>query len=103
MMQDNGRGPLVGHQTNGGGGSVSSWQTGFYSESLSGNTNSLAVQKFPIVTPDLPTAPYLENIGAPPDIPLEYMTLENLLNNGSTFVRQFTDILVGPIEKPGSN
>ena len=33
MIQDNGRAPLVGHRTNAGGGSISAWPTGFYSES----------------------------------------------------------------------
>src|SRR5262249_36843652 len=32
MIQDNGRAPLVGMRTSGGGGSVSGWITGFYSE-----------------------------------------------------------------------
>jgi Peptidase family S41/PDZ domain len=103
MIQDNGRAPLVGHATNGGGGSISGYQTGFYSESYSTNTNTLVVRKNPIVTAEYPTAPYVENIGARPDVPLEYMTLDNLLNSGKTFVQQFTDVLVGLIEKPKSN
>ena len=103
MIQDNGRAPLVGHTTNGGGGSVSGYQTGFYSESLSTNTNSLVVRKNPIVTAEYPTAPYVENIGARPEVALEYMTLENLLNGGRTFVQQFTDVLVGMIENRTRN
>jgi len=98
MLQDNGRGVLVGMRTSGGGGSVSGWPTGFYSESFSTNTNSLVVRRAPITTEDLPAAPYVENIGARPDIPLDYMTRENLLNNGRTFVNAFTDILLGLIE-----
>ena len=78
MIQDNARAPLVGMRTSGGGGSVSGWPTGFYSESYRHDTNTLVVRKNPIVTADLPTAPYVENIGARPDIPLDYMTRDNL-------------------------
>jgi C-terminal processing protease CtpA/Prc len=98
MIQDNRRAPLVGMRTSGGGGSVSSWPTGFYSESISNNTNTLVVRKYPIVTPDLPSAPYVENIAARPDIQLNYMTRDNLLNGGKTFVDQFTSILLNLIQ-----
>ncbi len=98
MIQDNGRAPLVGMRTSGGGGSVSGWYTGFYSESYSTNTNTLVVRKNYINTPDLPAARYVENIGARPDIPLDYMTRDNLMNNGKTFVQQFTSILLGLIK-----
>ncbi len=86
-------------RTSGGGGSVSSWPSGIYSESNASNTNTLVVRKAPIVTPDLPTAPYVENIGARPDIQLDYMTRDNLMNNGKTFVDQFTAILLDLIQK----
>jgi hypothetical protein len=99
MIQDNARAPLVGMRTSGGGGSVSAWPAGFYSDSTVTNTNSLVVRKNPIVTQDLPTAPYVENIGARPDIPLNYMTRDNLVNAGRPFVAQFTDIIVEQIRK----
>jgi C-terminal processing protease CtpA/Prc len=99
MMQDNGRGVLVGMRSSGGGGSVSGWPTGFYSESISTNTNTLVVRKNPIRTQEYPTAPYVENIGARPDIQLNFMTRENLLNGGRSFVEQFTQILVNEIMK----
>lgn len=97
MLQDNERAILVGARSSGGGGSVSGWPTGFYSESFSSNTNSLVVRKKPIATPDFPTAPFVENIGARPDVPLDYMTMENLMNGGRTFVDQFTEVLVQQI------
>jgi hypothetical protein len=99
MMQDNGRAPMVGMRSSGGGGSVSGWPTGMYSESIANNTNTLVVRKNAIATSDLPAAPYVENIGARPDIPLDYMTRENLLNGGRTFVDQFTQILLDRINK----
>ena len=98
MIQDNGRAPLVGMRTSGGGGSVSAWPAGFYSEFTANNTNSLVLRKNPIVTPDLPAAPYVENIGARPDIQLDYMTKDNLLQGGRPFVEGFTKIIVDQIK-----
>jgi hypothetical protein len=99
MMQDNGRGLIVGTRTSGAGGSVSAWPVGFYSEAFGTNTDTLVVRKQPVVTEEYPTAPYIENIGVRPDVSLDYMTRENLLNGGQTFVGQFTRILVDEIRK----
>ncbi len=97
MLQDNRRGLLVGTRSSGGGGAVSGYTTGHYSESYSTNTISLVVRKNPIVTPEYPTAPYVENIGARPDVPLEFMTRENLMAGGRPYVEQFTRILTDEI------
>jgi C-terminal processing protease CtpA/Prc len=99
MMQDNLRGPLVGRRSSGGGGSVSSWAAMSYSETSTTNTNSLVVRKNPIASPEYPTAPYVENIGAIPDIELRYMTKDNLLNRGRPFVDEFTKIVVDLVKK----
>jgi C-terminal processing protease CtpA/Prc len=101
MMQDNGRGVLVGMRTSGGGGSVSSYYAGFYSEGTASNTNSLVVRKQPIVTDEYPTAPFVENIGARPDIKLDYMKRENLMDGGQTFVSEFTRIMLDQIASGG--
>lgn len=98
MMQDNERGPLVGMRTSGGGGSVSAWSLS-YSEAPFTNTNTLVIRKSSIVTPDLPPAPFVENIGARPDVPLDYMTRDNLVNRGRSFVDAFTQILIAQINK----
>ncbi len=100
MMQDNRRGVIVGTRTSGGGGSVSGWPL-LYSESITTNTNSLVVRKQPIVTADLPTAPYVENIGTRPDIPLDYMTRDNLMSRGRPFVDAFTQIIADQIKSTG--
>jgi hypothetical protein len=97
MMQDNNRGVIVGMRTSGGGGSISGWPAGFYSEALATNTNSLVVRNHLIATPEYPAAPLVENIGVRPDITLDYMTRDNLLNHGATFVNQFTSILIDQI------
>ncbi len=98
MLQDNRRGLLVGSRSSGGGGSVSGYASGFYSETYSTNTNTLVVRKRAIPTPEYPAAPYVENIGARPDVPLEFMTRENLLNGGRTYVDQFTRVLTEEIK-----
>ncbi len=102
MIQDNKRALLVGARTSGGGGSVSQWPTGMYSESFSNNTNSLVVRKRAITTAEYPPAPYVENIGARPDIPLDMMTRDNLVNSWRTYVDQFTQIEGGEIRKAQS-
>jgi hypothetical protein len=100
MLQDNKRGPLVGTRTNGAGGSISLWPAGFYSEALSSNTNSLVVRKEPVAAPGYPSAQYVENIGAHADIPLDYMTRDNLMSGGRQFVEGFTRILVEHVRAP---
>jgi len=97
MLQDNQRGPLVGTRTNGAGGSVSGFLVGTYSESVAGNTNSLVTRIAPVQIPGYPVAPYIENIGAHADIPLEYMTRANLLLGGRPFVDAFTGVIVNEI------
>ena len=97
MMQDNKRGVIVGMRTSGGGGSVSGWPL-FYSEASFTNTNTLVVRNAPASAPDLPSAPYVENIGTIPDIELDYMTRDNLINRGRTFVDQVTQIMLTQIK-----
>lgn len=99
MMQDNGRAIIVGMRTSGGGGSVSNWPGAIFSDTFANNTNSLVTRKAPIVTPEYPAAPFIENIGVRPDAPLDYMTRDNLMNNGATFVERFSDILYKQMEK----
>src|SRR5262249_7094802 len=100
MLQDNRRGPLVGTRTNGAGGSVSGWPAGIYSESTTSNTNSLVTRIAPVTIPGYPTTSYIENVGAHADIPLDYMTRENLLTRGAPFVAAFTSRIVDQVRGP---
>ena len=102
VIQDNARAPLVGMRTNGAGGTVEALDTGFYSESSAGVTESLMVRNHTVVTPDLPPAPYVESIGVRPDIQLDYMTRDNLMGSGRPFVDRFTAILVDQIQQSAS-
>jgi hypothetical protein len=94
MLQDNRRGPLVGTRTNGAGGSISTWPAGYYSEAQTSNTNTLVLRKEPVNVPGYPASRYIENIGAHADVPLQYMTRENLMQRGRPFIDAFTKILV---------
>ncbi len=99
VMQDNRRGPIVGMRTGGLGGSISGFLAGFYSEATATNTNSLVVRRDNVVTPEFPTAPYIENIGVRPDRELDYMTRDNLIQRGAPFVDAFSRILLEEIAK----
>jgi hypothetical protein len=47
---------------------------------------------------DLPSAPYIENIGVQPDLFFDYQTRANLLTGGQPFVEGFTIAIAKLIE-----
>ncbi len=98
-IQDNARGTLLGWRTMGAGGNVVSWEAGSYSLGTVSLTQSLMIRKNPIVTSDYPAAPYVENIGVRPDIPVDYMTRDNLVQNGKPFVDAFVAAMTEYIQK----
>lgn len=98
-IQDNARGPLFGFRTMGAGGNVVAWEAGSYSLGVTSVTESLMIRKNPVVTSDFPAAPYVENIGVRPDIENDYMTADNLAQNGKPFVNAFVTAMVNSIQK----
>ena len=98
VIQDNRRGPIVGMRTMGLGGSVSNFPTGAFSEGATRITQSLMIRKDAVITSEYPAAPYVENIGVRPDVTLDYMTRQNLLNGGAPFVEAFTSAIVDQIK-----
>ncbi|HYS54244.1 MAG TPA: S41 family peptidase [Thermoanaerobaculia bacterium] len=98
-MQDNARGPLLGWRTMGAGGNVVSWEGGSYSLGSIRVTQSLMNRKNPVMTSDYPAAPYVENIGVRPEIQVDYMTRDNLTQNGKPFVDAFVAAMVDTIQK----
>ena len=56
-------------------------------------------RKNPVVTEDYPAAPYVENIGVRPEITVDYMTRDNLMQNGRPFVDAFVTAMVDHIRK----
>jgi len=100
MIQDAARGPLYGMRTNGAGGTNTSFDAGPYSEGFTGMTLGLQVRKGPVKTPDYPTTAYIENVGVRPDVVKDYMTKDNLLQNGAPFVNGFLDAMAAYIRQP---
>jgi hypothetical protein len=94
MMQDANAALLFGMRTNGMGGTNAAYNAGAYSEVSIGPTRGLAVRKDAIATDDSPTAPFIENIGVRPEIVEDYMTKDNLLHQGATYIGDFSRAMV---------
>jgi len=86
MIQDAGRGVLYGKRSNGAGGNNTSFDTGPYTEGFAGMTLAIQVRSKAIATPDYPVSDLIENVGVRPDIEADYMTRDNLLQNGLPFL-----------------
>lgn len=100
VIQDNGRGPLFGYRTMGAGGNVTSWFAGSYSEGQTALTESLMSRATERAEDGgYPVSPYVENVGVRPDIEYDYMTRDNLFQNGKPFVDAFTAAMVDQIRK----
>ncbi|MBM3814632.1 MAG: hypothetical protein FJW20_23645, partial [Acidimicrobiia bacterium] len=97
ILQDNRRALLFGTRTMGAGGNVVNYNNAGPSEASFRVTQSLMHRREPVITPEYPAAPYVENIGVRPDILADYMTRENLMTNGSSFVEAFTAAIVAHI------
>jgi hypothetical protein len=100
-LQDNRRAVLLGMRTMGAGGSVVTVEVGSYSEGSTGMTQALMNRGSAVVTAEYPAAPYIENIGVRPDIEVDFMTRETLLNGGRAFVEAFTAAMVEHIRASG--
>jgi hypothetical protein len=99
MIQDAGRAVLYGMRTNGAGGNNTNFDAGPYSQGVTGMTIGLQVRQAPIVTSDYPTTPYIENVGVRPDLVNDYMTRDNLLQNGAPFVNDFLQAMAAYVRQ----
>lgn len=95
IVQSNHRGPIFGWRTMGAGGSVVGFSGPAFTESFFRITVSLMNRGHVVNTPDFPPAPYIENIGVRPDMPVDYMTRANLISGGADFVNAFKAAIVG--------
>ena len=86
MFQDARRGLLYGKRTNGAGGNNTTFDGGPYSEAITGMTLAMQVRSKPIATPDYPFSNVIENVGVRPDVEADYMSKDNLLQNGLPFL-----------------
>jgi len=85
LFQDARRGPVVGIRTGGLGGNVNDYFVTGSAEASLRITRSLIVRENSRDSEAGPTR-FLENVGVKPDVELDIMTTENLLNGGRTFV-----------------
>jgi hypothetical protein len=102
VIQDNNRGLIVGMRTMGAGGNVVPYDASSYTEGFVTITESLMNRKNPVTGTEFPAAPYVENIGVRPDVVVDYMTRENLMNGGAPFVSRISQIMVDHINAAGS-
>ena len=100
VVQDNKRGLIVGMRTMGAGGNVVAYDGTAYTEGFIRITESLMNRKNPVTGTEFPAAPYVENIGVRPDVEVDYMTRDNLMNGGRTFVATITKVMLDHIAAP---
>jgi hypothetical protein len=96
-IQDNKRAKLVGMRTAGAGGSVENTPAGPFSETNTRVTASMMVRDVEREALGFPRSPFIENVGVRPDIELNYMTVENVLNAGRPYSAAFSRILAEEI------
>lgn len=97
MFQDAQRGPLFGFRTMGAGGNNTSFDAGVYSEGIAGMTLALQTRKNMVGVEGYPHTILIENVGVQPDIPMDYMTKDNLLQSGAPFVSSFLQHMAAEI------
>jgi len=85
LFQDAARGKIVGIRTGGLGGNVNDYYNTGITEANLRITRSLIIRENAVPSPYGPTR-FIENVGVSPDVKLDIMTRENLLNDGRPFV-----------------
>jgi hypothetical protein len=99
MFQDAARGPILGWRTNGAGGTNTTFASGNYSEGSAGMTLGLMNRPNAVSVNGYPTTTHIENVGVQPDITVDYMTRDNLVQAGRPFVEAFTAEIVKLVQK----
>jgi hypothetical protein len=87
MIRDANRAVLYGMRTDGAGGNNTTFDAGSYSEGFAGMTLALQTRKEKHLNGDYPYTDLIENTGVWPDLTDDYMTKDNLLQNGAPFLR----------------
>jgi len=95
MLQSSDRALLYGMRTNGAGGNNTSFDAGPFSEAVTGMTIGIQTRRIPTAVPGYPTSIYIENSGVRPEVVSDYMTKDNLLQNGAPFINGFLKTMAG--------
>jgi hypothetical protein len=98
LLQDAQRATVMGVRTSGAGGNPNSYDATTYSEGTTTATRTLLVRANAVQTPDFPASAYIENTGVYPDVLQDYMTADNLLNKGATFVQAFSNAIAAMMQ-----
>lgn len=99
VLQDAWRALMFGRRTAGGGGLSLYRPTGFYGEAWASLSITMGVRPRTPAVEGIPAFPFIENIGAWPDIEADIMTEENLLTGGRPFVEAFTAVIVEQVRR----
>lgn len=102
LIQDNKRGPVIGIRSPGLGGRTGEIGTGYYSEASTGMTFSLTYRNSTNQAPGVPPSPFLETTGVIPDVVIDSMTRENLMNQFRPFFADVTRAAVEHVRNPGT-
>jgi hypothetical protein len=94
VLQDNNRAKLFGLRTSGAGGNTVTGGAGFFSEGGAAVTQMLLTRPKAVSVQGFPSTRYIENVGVHPDIPYDYQTRNNLVNEGRQYVVDFTNAAV---------
>lgn len=103
LLQDANRVTVFGTITDGGGGNVNSFNVGAFSEGHTRVTQSLITRAAPVAIGNFPAVGFYDGVGIAPDIKEDYMTKDNLLNGGATFVSDFSNAVANLIDKSKGN
>jgi hypothetical protein len=101
MFQDVHRGWLFGMRTDGAGGNNTTFAAGSYSEGQTGMTLALQTRQYKVSNAfsGYPYTEYIENVGVWPEVPMDYMTKENLLQDGAPFINNFLQHLAYEVRR----
>ncbi|MBL0159401.1 MAG: hypothetical protein IPP47_20185 [Bryobacterales bacterium] len=99
MMQDSDNAFIYGMRSNGAGGNNISIDSGVYSEAYVGMTLALQSRPSYVTVDGFPTTRYIENVGVRPHVEMDYMTKENLLGGGLSFVNNFLQAMNAYIDQ----
>ena len=99
MLQENQRGVLYGMRSNGAGGNNITIDAGPYSEAFIGMTIGVQVKHTPLALDGYPFTGRLENVGVHPEVAYDYMTRQNLIQNGAPFIRHFLQVTAANIRQ----
>jgi hypothetical protein len=97
VFMDSDRGTVFGYRTQGAGGSIGTLSAGSFSDMIASFSFSLGVRQRSSFTSEYGETDVLENAGIRPHAYYDFMTRENLVEQGRPFVRAFTAAILAEL------